>query len=476
MKKKIVIGLGIIVLIFLAGGLYIVYTIETSRSKFNTLITLHQVQILRDNLQLSLNKVQTDLYLREGRFHPDDKILALDSDMLGSAMDVCFSCHHAVNVNNHLVRLQVMVNVYRDNIRGLLGPHSNVKELRLKEDNTIAMGDELVGMMNGLVSISRLHLRLRTVEMFNYMRRVEKALYVSLGAGLLIAVFFALRLGRQIIGPVRELISGAEHFSTGDLDYRIPEDMSREFSKVSASFNRMASELKENIVDAKKTEQLKIMGEVAAGLAHEIKNPLTGIKGALEVFTRELNLSPDDRAVFEEMLFQIKKLDVITKSFLEYARPPAPQFAPANINEIVNATVSFISRHNLHKNVEKVEIVRDLDESLPVISGDPVQLQQVFLNLAVNALDAMVEGGVLKFTTGQQNGAVVAEVSDTGHGLDDETMQKIFQPFFTTKTRGLGIGLSISKRIVEQHKGEIQVKTGELGTVFRITLPIARGT
>ncbi|HWR57680.1 MAG TPA: ATP-binding protein [Thermodesulfovibrionales bacterium] len=219
-------------------------------------------------------------------------------------------------------------------------------------------------------------------------------------------------------------------------------------------------------------EQLQFVGEMAVGLAHEIRNPITGIKGALEVFHRELDLSGEDRAVFEEMLFQVKKLDIVTRSFLEYARPPVPRFVPSNVNEVIRDSLNLVSRYNLHRNIRKVSIIEEFDESAPSVNADPMQLQQAFLNLTLNALDAMTEGGTLRYNTTHDTEFVIVKATDIGDVAGKDNMYKVSQPFFTTGTRGLGVGLLVSKRLIEQHGGQIAVERLERGTVFTAKLPL----
>lgn len=239
-----------------------------------------------------------------------------------------------------------------------------------------------------------------------------------------------------------------------------------------AVFGGRTTGLNEGASHAKTAEQMQLIGEIAVGLAHEIRNPITGIKGALEVFHRELDLSKEDRALFEEMLFQVRKLDIVTSSFLEYARPPAPRFVSSNVNEVIREALTLVTRYNLHRNIQKVSIVEDFDESGPAVNADPMQLQQVFLNLTLNALDAMTEGGTLRYKTARDRDSVIVEALHIGDVADRGNADKGFQPFFTTGTRGLGVGLSVSKRLIEQHGGEIAVEKAEEGTVFRARLPL----
>ena len=226
--------------------------------------------------------------------------------------------------------------------------------------------------------------------------------------------------------------------------------------------------------ESMRSAELQFVRELAAGLAREVVNPITGIKGALEVFYRDLNLSEEDRAVFEEMLLQIRKLNALTRSFLEYALPPSPQFTLTNIHDIIHDSLALVRRHGLRQNLDNVSVVREFDEALPLMYADPLQLQQVFVNLILNALDAMSEGGTMRFETARRGDFAEIRVSDTGLGLGSDMTDKIFQPFFTTGTRGFGVGLSVSKRLIEQHGGEIAAESNATGTVFRVTIPLAR--
>lgn len=471
MRKRIITALGLILSIFIAGSIYIIITVETSKTNLNKLITLHQVQVLRDDLLIYLEGVQKDLYLRDTKYARSVQDILGDIDRLDNSMNKCFTCHHPEKIRTELNGLKREIDGFTNTIRSIIKTGDRRDSL-LRE--AILSGETLISNTNQLITRTNSNLNKRTIEIINHINSITNVLYLSLLLGLAVIFILTIRIERYLMKPFEELLKGAESFSRGDLTYRIPENLSGDFSKLARSFNKMAGDLNNHIDKLRKAEQMQLIAEVAAGLAHEIKNPLTGIKGTLEIFSREMSLSEEDKAVFDETLFQIKKLDILTKSFLEYARPPAPQCIRACINEVINTTISFLVRHNLHKNIEKVDIVRDLDESLPDINIDPLQMQQVFLNLAINALDAMPEGGVLRFKTYYDPDSIIVEVSDTGHGLDEELKDKIFQPFFTTKTRGLGIGLSISKRFIELHGGKVMVAESDInGTTFRISLPVA---
>ena len=220
-------------------------------------------------------------------------------------------------------------------------------------------------------------------------------------------------------------------------------------------------------------EQAQFIRDITAGLAHEIRNPIAGIKGALEVFHRELDLSREDKAVFEEMLFQVRKLDFIVRSFLECARPPEPRFVPSNVNSVIRDSLALLSRYELHRKIRKVSVREDFGEPAPMVNADSRQLQHVFLNLTLNALDTMKEGGTLLYRTAVDKDSVRVEVSDAGYGINKETMDTISQPFFADQSPRRGANLLVSRLLIERHGGQIIVDSGERGTVFRLNLPLS---
>ena len=172
---------------------------------------------------------------------------------------------------------------------------------------------------------------------------------------------------------------------------------------------------------------------------------------------------------------EIKRIETLLKSLLNFAKPPKLQLTAVNVNEFLDQTLAFSMKHpSLSANTAvRIKVVKALDENVPMVKADPVQLQQVFLNLVLNAIEAMPDGGTIgvRSAYNQESNAIQIEISDTGKGMDKEVLDKVFKPFFTTKSKGSGLGLAISRRIIEQHDGIISV-TSEPGveTVFRILL------
>ncbi len=238
------------------------------------------------------------------------------------------------------------------------------------------------------------------------------------------------------------------------------------------AFDRDITERKRSEEALQRTEQIKVCGEMAVGMAHEIKNPLAGIKVSIEVLLEELNLADGDRDVLVKVISEIKRLELLIKSLLNFAKPPKPQFSLVDVQGILDTVTSFSLKT---PSFSPVMVLKDYDEHLPRIMADPMQLQQVFMNLILNAVEAMPGGGTLTLKTSLEKAshALQIMISDTGKGIEDEEKGKIFQPFFTTKSKGTGLGLAITKRLIEQHGGSIIAeKNNPTGTTFRISFPL----
>lgn len=243
------------------------------------------------------------------------------------------------------------------------------------------------------------------------------------------------------------------------------------------AIDRNITERKQAEEALQRTQQMKMVGELAAGLAHEIKNPLAGIKVSMEILSREARLSDEDRDVLLKVIEEIRRIELLLKELLSFARPPKPQFMICDINNIIDKAMALSLKNILSRidDSKTVKIVKDFHIPLPETMADPTQLQQVFLNVLLNAADAMPNGGTLKVKTHYNKAmeAIEIEISDTGKGIDSDTMDKIFNPFFTTKPKGTGLGLSISKRLIEQHGGTIGASNNQMGgATFMIRLPV----
>ncbi len=255
--------------------------------------------------------------------------------------------------------------------------------------------------------------------------------------------------------------------------------MEVEGRKYILAFDRDVTVRNQTEAALQRSRQLAMVGQMAAGLAHEIKNPLAGIKVSMEVLLDELPLSPEDKAIFTRTIGEVQRIESLLKNLLNYARAPKPVFSRIDLNQqLENAlrnTAMLLKSPEYEATSRKgLQLVRTLDPALPMILADPGQMQQVILNLLLNAMEATPAGGAITVGTKPgRGGTVEVVVGDTGKGMSEEACAKAFQPFYTTKPKGSGLGLAITRRLVEQHHGEIEIASvvGQ-GTTVTITLPV----
>ncbi len=220
-----------------------------------------------------------------------------------------------------------------------------------------------------------------------------------------------------------------------------------------------------------------LVGKLAAGMAHSIRNPLTSVNMRLFSLDRNLELTSTQKEDFEVISEEVRHIDTIVQNFLEFSRPPKLKMQRISPSVVVDLVIQLLE-HRLKSYDVSVKIIRK--RPLPEIKADPEQLKEVLVNLIVNACEAMDKGGLITIHEEEAyveplKRAVVIRLSDNGHGIPESIKGKIFQPFFTTKEGGTGLGLSIASRIIEEHRGWLDVISNELeGTTFIITLPIPR--
>lgn len=357
---------------------------------------------------------------------------------------------------------------------------------------------------------------------------------------IVLIVFGSFLLSRVLVKPIKDLLRLTQKVSDGDFSQKIDATSTNEIGQLIGSFNRMIERLKENqeslenylesLESANKqlkqaqeelirTEKLASIGRFAAGVAHEVGNPLGAILGYTGILQKEGMNHEEARDYLRRIEKEIERINRIVRELLDFARPSKFEIKAVQVNKILESTLSLLS---YQKNFKNIETQLDMQQDLPLIKGDESQLSQVFINIILNAVDAMPEGGILRIQTAthvvenpdaerlpgiysrrrrndpmesdyshmrkadplaalfrrfsEGNRLVKIRISDTGTGIKKEDLENIFDPFFTTKApdKGTGLGLSISLRIVESLGGEIKVESevGK-GTTFEVYFPVA---
>ena len=283
--------------------------------------------------------------------------------------------------------------------------------------------------------------------------------------------------------PMVELQQKIAQLGGGDLNASVSfSHRNDEIGDLGRNFNQMVQQLRESRVEIERlhrtqmsrAEHLATLGEMATGLAHEIRNPLAGIAGVIEIIGRDLPTTSPARAVVKDVRQEIARINHIVTDLLQTARPHPPKVRKSDLNTTVEHAVMLGRQQALAKSIE---ITLHKDDSLPEVEHDSDQIHQVLLNLLLNALQAIDVNGKIAVTIRPQGKAAVVEVADNGKGIAPKHLPNIFRPFYTTKGDGTGLGLSLARRIVEDHHGRIDVTStvGE-GTTFAVVLPLERVT
>jgi signal transduction histidine kinase len=356
---------------------------------------------------------------------------------------------------------------------------------RQELNETYTRGNSLAGQLNGIIVASSQTVAEQATLTQDIISSTRNIIIVLVTAGPLILVVVSFFFIRGVTLSLSVLTAATRKIKSGMLQYRIGEELKDEFGELASSFNEMAVSLQEQYNKLQETERLAVVGELAAGLAHEIKNPLAGMKVSIEVMTQELELEGEDRDIFLQIIQEIDRINALLKSLLNYARPPRPEFVATDVHRILEDTITT-ARYSLKgtdketdERKKEITFIRDFDPDLPDIIADPAQLQQVFLNLILNSVDAIAGRGTITVQTRKAADETVhIAISDTGEGINKQSLEKIFKPFFTTKPHGTGLGLAICKRLIEQHEGGAITAANNpegAGVTFTITLPIQPG-
>jgi len=292
----------------------------------------------------------------------------------------------------------------------------------------------------------------------------------------------AFTLIRFVRRPIRLMADTMAKVESGDLSVRLTPLYADEIGRLMSTFNSMVVNMDKAQKDLEifhfrqmeRADRLASIGQMATGIAHEIKNPLAGISGVISVLRDDFTEDDPRRKIIGEVLEQIGRLDKTATDLLRFGRPGTPERAMVDINALVKNTLFFISQNN---DAQKVYKTKELSRDLPSVWVDEKQIQQVLFNIMINAVQSMKGGGSMHVSTcvmEYRGGSFVQiNINDTGVGITQEDIDSIFTPFYTTKTQGTGLGLAICKRLIEQHGGRIIVEStlGE-GATFTVELPL----
>ena len=478
MKKKAFWGLLFVIIFFTIGGLYLTNTFNQIIGSLENIITLHRMEFEKKNFLNQIEVVQTDLLLKDSPHAIDVNLLIQHVQEMEQQLNACESCHHDLRMTERIDELRGDIAQYLHGLSRVYTLKADQKRNLQELNSTFELGSDLTDQVVHIIASSS---QVVTEEASITKTRISNTknlllLLVTVGPLILIVATFLFMKG--FTRSLSILTDATRNIQSGKLQFRIKEELKDEFGVLASSFNEMASSLQEQCNLMQEAERLAVVGELAASIAHEIKNPLAGIKVSIEVLSHDLDLDQEDKEIFLQVVNEIDRITALLKSLLSYARPPRPESISFDVHQVLHSAIKsaqFSQRSSPEGQRKEIEFIRDFGPEMPSIFADPGQLQQVVLNLLLNAVDAIAEKGKITVQTRKSSARDIRiTIADTGRGINSEDMDKVFKPFFTTKSHGTGLGLAICKRLIQQAGGNITVANnpGGEGVTFAITLPI----
>ena len=305
-------------------------------------------------------------------------------------------------------------------------------------------------------------------------RKMLYRFYVAISAGIIFSFAGTAFIAQAVASRIGEIKQGIKQIEE-DVTHRILP-MGGELGEIAVSVNEFAEglEARRRIEDQiQRTDRLAALGEIAAGVAHEIRNPMTSIKGFVQLIETGLDADDPRKNYTGIIVKEVDRLNKMVQELLYYARPSDSLKLATDLNGILADTLLLVNLNATHR---QVKISMDYGEDLPPVVVDQEQIKQVFLNLLINAVQAGEEGGYIRVATQGVQGGVSVTVTDNGKGIDADHIDRLFDPFFTTRDNGTGLGLAVVQKIVDLHHGVVEVESTQgKGTCFRVILPISSG-
>lgn len=479
MKKKIFMSFGLLLFTFLAGSIIAVLYITQTTHRMDRLIMLHQVEILRENLIIRVQQVQSHLYRSKRLSSGDVDVLTAQTQEMDRVMDSCVGCHHPPELAQGLMGMRDMASDYKIAISRLVTTSASPARLAALEHRAQDIGQELIAMTQGMAFTANVRLQQKTQETMATIREVRNVLYVTLLIGFVLAFITAFVLAKSLDQRLRKLLDATRHIARGELTHRVDISDARgsEFKELGESFNIMTQSLHLSQRQLVQSAKLAAIGELATNIAYEVNNPLAGVLGYAGLLLKSDDIPADKKEHLKTIERETLRAREILKKLLDFSRRKPPRLVKTDLALIIQDTLPLVKAQ---AEVNNVKITVSCSSGLPLVAMDSEEMRQVFVNLINNAFSAMPKGGVLTVQCRQGHDLtgkeiVIVDLIDMGHGIPDEQLDKIFDPFFTTRLdgEGTGLGLSMSYMIVQNHGGRIEVesKVGE-GSTFRVILPL----
>lgn len=309
MKNKIIIAFLLLFLLFLAGTVTTLHIINKTTANLTALLLLHKVEVIRQDLVINVQTVQSNLYTTGTSFGKELDIIVDNVLKLRSRAQTCTDCHHEPAVENEILHLQELTEQYKEALSYFITSTADAERIKRLQAFAADIGDQIIDKSQWMAITANDALRKKTTTAMTEVANSKKILIGTLAFSFLVGILISLYFIKSITKPVAELLGATRIIKSGMLGHRIEVKLKDEFGELAESFNEMAVSLKEQCQKLQTTERLSVVGELAAGIAHEIKNPMAGIKVSMEVLSQDSPLGSEDKEVLHLV---IKEIDRIT--------------------------------------------------------------------------------------------------------------------------------------------------------------------
>ncbi len=335
----------------------------------------------------------------------------------------------------------------------------------------VMLGGKHYKVFYRLLPFGRFYCLLRPMEEIEDAKRA--LIWSMLGIAILVTglvAFISQRIGKNITEPIIDLVGFTEQVAEGNLNDQCEIKTQDEIGDLALAFNQMTRNLQQSRDKLIQAERLATAGKMSASFAHEIRNPLSSMRMLSQLLMQKPEMSAEQRQSLQYILEEIERIDNIVKGLMDFARPTTLNLAEQPLVPTLQAVLSLMEANLTH---HQIRLVLEFAPDLPDLQFDSDKIKQAFMNVVLNAMEAMPQGGTLTVATFKQENAVCIKVTDTGIGISAEDIEHLFEPFFSRKDKGTGLGLANVKRILEEHGGTVEIENAlDEGATVSMWLPM----
>ena len=380
MKKRILLGFGLLLIIFLTGSIIAVFYITRTTDRMDRLVLLHQVEILREDLIIRVQQVQSHIYRSRIRDSGDVDLLISQVEEMDRTMESCVGCHHSPELAQGLVSMRDMANDYKMAISRLITASANPSRIAGLERRAQDLGQELITMTQGMAFTANGRLQQKTQETMTTIREIRWVLSVTLLLGMAFAFIIAYLLIKGLDRRLQQLLEATRRIARGELQHRveITDAPGSEFTKLGEAFNTMTHDLQVSQRQLMQSAKFAAIGELATNVAYEVNNPLTGVLGYTGLLLKADDIPADKKEHLRTVERETLRARETLRNLLDFSRRKPPRLVKADMNMVVEDTIPLIKGQAIQNNVV---ISTFCNGSLPQVAIDVDEIRQVFVNL-----------------------------------------------------------------------------------------------